>query len=142
MKKMPIYEEHKDRSKRIQSAITAIEALLPLNLYLAHKKELISVCIWKITEADGKAKVRYWSNGAITDENGKLIHEHVYERKELISILLSGEAVKSVTEDAVACMVTDKEHTKLTRSTSNGCSATKMRGSRYLILRSINGVGK
>ena len=50
----PEYKKHKDHEKKIKSAITAIKAILPLELYLAHKKELLSICIWKITEADGK----------------------------------------------------------------------------------------
>lgn len=109
----PSYAEHKDRDVRISSAITAIEAILPLDLYLAHKKELLSICIWKITEADGKKKLRYWSEGAVDNKSSKLQHEHVHERKELISRLLSGEAVELVVADAVACMVTKEEHYKL-----------------------------
>ncbi len=53
---LPIYKPHPDRDMRISSAILAIQHIAPLNLYLAHKKELLSVCIWKITEADGKKK--------------------------------------------------------------------------------------
>ena len=116
----PLYVEHKDRAERIKSAVTAVEAILPLELYLAHKKELISVCIWKITEADGKSKVQFWSEEAIMDQGGKLQHEHVYERKELISRLLSGESVDSVVADAIACMVTKDEHLILSKSDSNG----------------------
>jgi hypothetical protein len=78
----------RSRSKRIKSAITAINVLLPLDLYPAHKTELIGVRIWKITEADGKAKVRYWSEGAMSNPNAKLQDERVHEKKELISRLL------------------------------------------------------
>lgn len=113
----PKYLPHRDRERRIASAKTAIKAILTLDLYAAHKKELLSVCIWKITEADGKTKVRYWSQGAIEDSTQKLHHEHVHERRELIARLLSGEDVERVVVDAVACMVTQKEHREL----SNHC---------------------
>jgi len=119
---IPIHKEHKDRDARIKSAITAIEAILPLTLYEAHKKELLGICIWKITEADGKnkKKLRYWSGGAMDNESSKLQHEHVHERKELISRLLSGEAVESVVADAVACLVTKEEHSRLGASKNSG----------------------
>jgi predicted GTPase len=117
---IPTYKEHKDRTLRIQSAIKAINALLPLDLYPAHKKELISVCLWKVTEADGKSKVRYWSEGAINNQQEKLNHEHVHERKELISRLLNGENVESVMNDAIACMVTKEEHQLLGQSLKSG----------------------
>ncbi len=116
----PVYSEHKDRAVRIRSAITAIKAITQLDLYLAHKKELLSVCIWKITEADGKTKVRYWSEGAVKNREAKLQHEHVHERKELIARLLSGEDVDSVVADAIACMVTKEEHQLLCASSSIG----------------------
>jgi hypothetical protein len=116
----PDYVEHKDRAARIQSAFVAIKAIVPLDLYTAHKKELISVCVWIITEADGKSKVRYWSEGAVSNQADKLQHEHVHERKVLIARLLSGEAVESVVADAIACMVTKNEHQKLGASSSLG----------------------
>lgn len=127
--KRPFYIEHKDRDIRIKSATVAINAILPLDLYPAHKRELLSVCIWKITEADGKYKVRYWSEGSISS-NVKLQHEHVYERKTLISRLLDGEPVESVICDAVACMVTKTEHERLTRSKQIGWARYKDAGVR------------
>ena len=118
---LPVYKPHKDREARIASALTAIEALLPLNLYPAHKKELLSTCLWKISEADGKDKVRYWSSGAINAEKAaKLHHEHVVERRELIQRLLSGEPIGDVIEDVTACMVTPEEHKVLGSSTESG----------------------
>ena len=127
---MPEYREHKDRTKRIESAIIAINALLPLDLYPAHKRELLGICIWKITEADGKMKVQYWSEGSISNEKAKLQHEHVHERKELISRLLNGEAVELVVKDAIACMVTKEEHQALGKSSNLGWQRYKEQGIR------------
>lgn len=130
VRKMFVYKQHKDRSIRIRSAITAIKALLPLDLYPAHKMELLSTCIWKITEADGKARVRYWSEGAIANPKAKLQHEHVNQRQELVSRLVSGEEVENVVQDAVACMVTEPEHNLLGRSNSKGWERYKDSGIR------------
>lgn len=117
---LPIYKPHKDRNVRVSSAILAIKNIALLNLYLAHKKELLSVCIWKITEADGKKKVRYWSEKAIQESISKLQHEHVFERKELIERILSGEDIDIVVKNAIACLVTKEEHSQLSLVNESG----------------------
>ena len=117
---LPQYKPHPEREARIASAKEAMSAIVPLALYPAHKRELLSVCLWKITEADGKLKVRYWSEGALTAAKKDLRHEHVYERKKLISRLLSGEAIESVVSDAIACIVTKREHESLSANEKSG----------------------
>ena len=117
---LPQYKPHPEREARIASAKEAMSAIVPLALYPAHKRELLGVCLWKITEADGKLKVRYWSEGALTAVKKDLRHEHVYERKKLISRLLSGEAIESVVSDAIACIVTKREHESLSASEKSG----------------------
>ena len=114
---LPKYNPHKDRDDRIKSAVTAIKTLLDLELYPSHKKELISVCIWKITEADGKLRTRYRSLGSLKAGSGtKLQHDHVFERKSLIQRLLNQrEEVQTVLNDAIGCVVTKEEHDHLTR---------------------------
>lgn len=121
---MPTYREHKDRLNRVQSAIIAINALLWLDLHHAHKTELTRVCLWKITEADGKKKVRYWSEGAMS--NAKL--QHVHEMGELISRLLAGEEIRKVVNDAIACMVTEQEHASFRKSSGAGWQIYKDAG--------------
>ena len=114
---LPEYKPHKDRDLRIRSAVTAIKAILNLDLYPSHKKELISVCIWKITEADGKLRTRCRSIGSLTADSGtKLQHEHVFERKSLIQRLLDQrEDVQVVLDDAIGCVVTKDEHDYLSQ---------------------------
>ena len=109
---------HELGNERRQSAITAIEALLDINIMDAHKKRLIDRCIWYYTEADGKYNLRYRSEAALLVPNvrGQVQHEHVFERKELIQrLLVDGESVVSVCKDAVACLVTPEEHRQLGR---------------------------
>lgn len=110
------YSEHRDRDVRLKSAVTAIKALLPLELYPAHKRELLDICLWKITEVDGKWKTRYRSFDAIdADASVKLQHEHVIEKQKLISLLMAGkESVESIVEKAIGCVVTKSEHDLLT----------------------------
>jgi hypothetical protein len=117
---LPVFKPHADRHDRINSAKLAIRTILPLDLYAAHKKELLSVCIWKITQADGKAKVRFWSEGALGSDKKELRHEHVFERKELIQRLLEGEEIELVLSDAIACMVTKPEHLLLGKIQASG----------------------
>ncbi len=119
---LPVFKPHADRSARIESAKTAIHAITALDLYPAHKKELLSICIWKITQADGKYKVRYWSEGSVRADKRNLRHEHVVERKELIQRLLAGEEVESVVADAIACIVTKVEHALLGKNQASGWS--------------------
>lgn len=120
MMNLPTYVPHRDHDVRITSATKAIHAILPLDLYPAHKRELLSVCFWKITEADGKFKVRYWSKGSLENPQSKIHHEHVNERRALIKRLLDGEDVNSVIADAIACMVTRDEHKHLGSSSLQG----------------------
>jgi len=119
-RKKPLYTEHKDHDCRISSAKKAIEGILSLDLYPAHKRRLLRQVIWEITEADGKYNVRYWSEGAVAGNEEKLQHEHVHEIKELIARLLNGESIESVVSDALACLVTKEEHRRLTNSGKNG----------------------
>lgn len=113
------YKKHPSREYRIESSICAIRAILPLDILEAHKRELLSVCIWKITEADGKWNVRFRSEKALT-ESPNLRHEHVFERKELIDRLLSEESIESVIRDAKACIVTQEEHIALSKQSGSG----------------------
>ena len=117
---LPIYQPHKDKNARLRSAKLAISSLLKLDLYPSHKRELLSVCIWKVTEADGKLNVRYWSQEAVKADKKDLRHEHVYERKELIDRLLNGEPLEQVFSDMVACIVTKDEHLALSKSNRSG----------------------
>jgi hypothetical protein len=113
------YKRIPERLSRIESAETAIKAIIPLDILESHKRELIGVCIWKITEAGGKWNVRFRSEKALSNTQN-LRHEHVYERKHLIDRLISGETVDSVIRDAIACIVTQDEHLALSRQTSSG----------------------
>ena len=96
----------------LESAITLVEATLALNILDAHKRDVINVILWKITEASGKYNTRFRSTGAHTAPKGtKLQHEHVIPRKTLIDAIMQepGRA-RELLQTAIGCTVTIDEH--------------------------------
>ena len=112
------YHTHADAHDRVRSAITAAEAILGLDLYPAHKRELLSVCIWKVTEAApmSKYQTRFQSRASLSAPESELAHDHVYQRKRLIDEMIAHpKEVNRILQSAVACVVTRWEHDRLTR---------------------------
>ena len=86
---LPEYSKHKDHDEIIASAYLAVKTILHTPLYPRHKRDLIDICIWKISEVDGKYRTRFMSLGAVQDYmRGDLRHEHVVERKKLVDELI------------------------------------------------------
>lgn len=109
-----------------RSALSAVKSILASEDVLeVHKKELLSVMIWKITERYGKFNAEYLSvkakkvlnsNQSRLEKIQQLAHDHVYTRKYLIQGLIDKPRdYKSILKKAVGCVVTRKEHTKLSR---------------------------
>jgi len=93
---MSPYLPRPDRNERFASAIKAAEALVNLDLYPQHKRELLNICVWKTTEVDGKFNIRFCTQGALeAGPETKLNHEHVIERKKLVDRMLAGEPAPS-----------------------------------------------
>ena len=112
------YHRRADADARERSAITAAQAIIGLDLYPAHKRELLSVCIWKITEAApmSKYQTRYRSRASLSAPQNELAHDHVNQRKRLIAEMIAHpEDVGRILQTAVACAVTRSEHDRLTR---------------------------
>lgn len=82
----------------------------------SHLRQLISICLWKYSEASGKWNTRYCSEGAFLNPTLKLNHEHVYERARLVGDLLADpNSVHEVLKRCVGCIVLEEEHRLLTR---------------------------
>lgn len=81
-----------------------------------HLRELLSILIWKWTEAHGKYRgCRFWTPRALEAPQG-LCHEHVVPRKLLVEALVAAgpESAEEILETmAVACVVTHAEHSQL-----------------------------
>ena len=110
------YERPADADERIQSAITVIEALLPLKIQERMKRKFLSNCLWQITQAEGRNKyeIRYRSQASLDAPRKKLRHEHVTQRKAMVEALLANAVdAKKIAADALGCVVTKDEHALL-----------------------------
>jgi hypothetical protein len=111
------FTPHPDARKRIESALNAVRAVLSADLIDAHQRELLSVCIWKLSLAEGKSKyaTRFASAASSGRAVSHLAHEHVHERAKIVSALLSGTLTPdSLEARVIACTVTREEHVRLT----------------------------
>ena len=110
------FKPHPDADVRRTSARKALAGILALDLYPAHKRELLSICLWKVTEADGRSKhrTRFRSVASLTADPNQLHHEHVYRRAKMVEALLAApHDVDAIVEKAVGCTVTRAEHRRL-----------------------------
>ena len=83
---------HARSDERRRSAVEIAKlALAAQGLIDEHRNQLLSVAVWRHTEADGKYATRFRSEGAlgVTDLR-RLNHEHVYPRKWLREWMLAG----------------------------------------------------
>lgn len=120
------YVPHRDREKRVRSATKAIKVLVDARKSISesHLKELIRICLWKISIADGKTKTRYCSFKSKSVINTQeLQHDHVFENRKLIGKILDNpDNIEKVVNDCIGCVVTKKEHERLTKiSRENPC---------------------
>lgn len=105
------YSEKANREELIRSTVSNIVAVLGATSNERHKRDLLDICIWQITEVDGKWNTRFRSEGAMIKEDwGTAQHEHVFQRKILIDRLIRGEDIYSVVRNAIPCIVTRTEH--------------------------------
>jgi hypothetical protein len=106
-----------DSEERRRSAIRIAELVLAADgLVRVHRDELLSIAIWKYTEADGKFATRFRSAGAVGERDiRRLNHEHVFPRKWLRDHLLDApDRCGEIMAMAVGCVVTREEHAALT----------------------------
>ena len=112
------YQRHPDADEKIRSALSVIEALLPLKIYLPMKRKFLSNCLWQITQAEGKTKydLQYRSEASLESPSKKRIHEHVFRRKDMVNALLANPtSAKEIVARAVGCVVTESEHAQLAK---------------------------
>ncbi|WP_433165084.1 hypothetical protein [Kribbella sp. CA-247076] len=95
-----------------------------------HQRELLSIGLWKWTEAPGitpypKYNVRYVSRGVRGEDVAKINHEHVWPRKWMIDRLRAQDWTVTELETfldthGVACVVTTEEHARLGAASGQG----------------------
>lgn len=111
------FRPHPNAQERVRSAKAAIRALLTLDLYPSHKRELLSICLWKLTEAEsrGKYNLRYQTPAALEAAVQERQHEHVVERKKIVEALIAEpDRMDEILQGVVGCTVTKDEHRRLT----------------------------
>lgn len=104
-----------DKAATLASARRAMSAILRLDILPEHKRELLGICLWKVTEAGGtKYRIRYRSVASRGLPRSELQHEHVFQRQTLVARLLEDpRCLDDVIATAVACVVTRAEHRRL-----------------------------
>ncbi len=94
---------------RLAEVVASAEGLV-----LAHRTEVLSIAVWKFTEADGgKYGVRYRTPAAAFADPPaeKVQHEHVITRKSLVAQMLrEPDEIPAIMATALACLVTKDEH--------------------------------
>ncbi|TDO57496.1 hypothetical protein EV651_111222 [Kribbella sp. VKM Ac-2571] len=107
------------------SSLHLVRQLLELrDVQRRHQRELLSIALWKWTEAPGakpypKYNIRYVTRGVLAADDAKINHEHVWPRKWIIDKLLSrrdwpsDELTDFLDTHGVACVVTIEEHASL-----------------------------
>jgi hypothetical protein len=108
--------------ERKRSAATLIKYLLAVGkpeVLATHLSELLTILLWKITEADApKHRTRFQSQGALRcRDKRKLRHEHVFQRAKMIAALKKAapRKIDYILQTAIGCTVTIKEHKRLTK---------------------------
>lgn len=118
---LPKWTPHKNAEKRLSSAIELTRVLVENRdkFVLTHYQEMLKICIWKYTEAEGasKHKTRYRSAGSLQNSDEKLNHEHVVTSKSIRSrILEDPNNFERILREAVACTVLVSEHRLLNQT--------------------------
>lgn len=115
------YVRTEGADQRIASARELVRLALGKNaLSTTHRKHLLKLAQWWVTEADGKWKTRYKSATVLAlvtqtpAPDVPINHEHVYGRAALADeILRDPSRAATILELCVGCVVTVDEHKRL-----------------------------
>lgn len=116
-----MYKPHPESEARKRSATSLIKYLLAAKqpeILPTHRRELLGILLFKLTEAEAlhKHKTRFQSEGALLcNDKTKLRHDHVFQRAKMIAALETPNEIDNILNAAVACTITDEEHTRLSK---------------------------
>jgi hypothetical protein len=97
----------------IQKLIIHILAARGKGVEDVHLRSALDTLLWKYTEADGKQNTRYCSAASMGKPRNETHHEHVYQKKKMIDLLMASSSegdVRTILENACGCIVTRAEH--------------------------------
>lgn len=113
------YWKEKDASKKIKkSAIKLAQIIVDStnnDILETHKKKLLSLITWFITESDGKYETRFVSEDVL---NGitPIEHEHVFTRRKTVEeFIINPGRIEEIAINIIGCLVTKQEHNKLSK---------------------------
>lgn len=116
------YARHPLAAARMRSAIVLVKAILSMrdpDILPVHRRELLTVLLWKVTEAESsKYKTRFQSKSAFACADRKqLRHEHVFQRAKMIDELLEAmpSEIERLLTKATGCIVTLEESHQLAK---------------------------
>ena len=102
---------------KIHSAIKIAKAIVGIDILEQHKKKILTEVQWLISEANGKYTTRFRTEGALSDGNDSIQHEHVFPRKKLsLRILGNPSNIEKYLKDVIGCVVTVNEHDMLSKA--------------------------
>ncbi len=116
------YARAKCAAEKIASAHQLVNlALQDASMLLSHRKHLLKLAQWWVTEADGKWRTRFRSQKVVelartaSNSQMRINHEHVFGRAALADLMLTDpkQAIATM-ELCVGCIVTVEEHAHLT----------------------------
>lgn len=115
------YVRAEDAQNKVASARElANVALRETGMLRSHRKHLLKLAQWWVTEADGKWKTRFRSSTVIQlaqddpDSQVLINHEHVYGRADLAERMMQDPSrVDAILELCIGCIVTVDEHRTL-----------------------------
>lgn len=115
------YVRAADAQRKVDSARQlVIMAISGHGMLHSHRRHLLKLAQWWVTEADGKWRTRFRSQAvvhlAMTEPEAqvRINHEHVYGRASLADRMLADPTqVEPILELCVGCIVTVDEHRRL-----------------------------
>ena len=99
---------HERAEARARSAKLLISLLLQETLEIVpeHRRELLNIALWKLTEAEGthKHRTRFCSEAALSSPKENLRHDHVFQRAPMVRSLMmsSPDQIDTILARAVA----------------------------------------
>jgi hypothetical protein len=144
-----MFKSHPQSEARKRSAVILIKRLLlekKPEVLPAHRRELLSVLLWKITEAESpKCKTRFQSlRASRCSEKVKLRHDHIFQRSKMIAALekASANKIDGILKNAFGCTVTIKEHNRLCKFDKEYDGWARYRKARIKVINTETGKRK
>jgi len=103
----------------VESAVYLIKLILRdgAEILPKHRREVLSVALWKITEAESqhKHRTRFCSQAVFSSTDCECRHDHVFQKQKMIDDLIKAgpDAVDEIVGRAIGCTVTTDEHLAL-----------------------------